>query len=133
LLTKINATRVIHVKKADRRSPARGQTNDQAAAKGEMIGPVVRPWIEQIDDLFRLGIDARKVRTLEQIAAIARQCQSARIVNVFVAWSVLLCDYVFDMKRNERSCILGKMAILAAVTRSSSYQLSNTRIHHDDA
>ena len=68
LQPQLNATRMVHVEQTCRRSANRSHP-DFPLREIKMVGPHVRPGIEDIDLLTCLRVDAREIWTLEGVAS----------------------------------------------------------------
>jgi hypothetical protein len=91
----------------------------------EVLGPIVSSGVKQPYEFASLGIDTRDVRTLVRIASIAAQTE---IVG-FRLPAVLERDDVVDGKREENVLILANEAVLAAIARPVSDEVSQSDIH----
>jgi hypothetical protein len=76
-----------------------------------MIVPSKTPWMKQLADATRFGINAREVRALVKIAVDARQSQVVEVVRA----AVNSRNNVFDVENRQRRIILVKLAILTAI------------------
>jgi hypothetical protein len=74
-----------------------------------MFIPVLRSRVKQRD---QYSVDARrKIRAFVKIAPVARKAQ----IGILIRAAVLLCDHMFDVKRNQRQSVLMKSAVLATI------------------
>ena len=85
--------------------------------------------VEQVDDFARFWIDAGKIGALQEIAAVACECQSLRIIEVFVVRRVLLRYYMLNVKRDKGRGRLWQMAVLTAITSPLANAFFRLRIH----
>jgi hypothetical protein len=81
--------------------------------------------MKEIDGLFRIGIDAREIRPLVEVALIACECQVGRIVSP----AMFLCDNVLDVKRRKGQAFLSELAVLAVIACSLSNHRAQARVH----
>src|SRR5262245_44659197 len=92
-----------------------------------MSSPLLPAGIKEEYDLACSWIDARQIRTLVQVAAVAGESQIRR----FVA-AVMLPGYdVLDVESPERRPLHWQAAILAAPSCPFAHQATKLRIHHD--
>jgi hypothetical protein len=76
----------------------------------EVIAPVVLTRMEKRYHGVRVGINAGEIRAFIRVAPVTREGESIGRVGA----AMLARHDVFDMKGNERRCVLGYAAILAA-------------------
>ena len=119
LQPQLNATRMVHVEQTCRRSANRSQPNDSPLREIKMVGPYVRPGIENIDLFTCLWVYAREIGTLEGVASVAGVSEPTQVVVHFL--QVLFGNDVLYMKWDERRCLLRHVAVLTPVTGSSPH------------
>jgi len=82
--------------------------------------------MEQARDIIRVGIHARQVRALVQVALVTSPGQVGQIIGA----AVLTGLDVFGVKGMIRIVALGQMAILAAITRPLPHLRPGLSVHH---
>ena len=83
-----------------------------------MFIPFLRPGMKQRD---QHAVDARRqICSFVKIAPVERKAQ----VGILVSAAVLPCDHMFDVKRNQRQCVLMRSAILATIPGTLTDQSS---------
>jgi hypothetical protein len=92
-----------------------------------MVGPYVRPGIEDIDLFTCLWVYAREIGTLESVASVAGVSELTQVDVHFI--QVLFGNDVLYMKWDERRRLLRHAAVLTPVTGSSSHQVTRGSIH----
>jgi len=102
--------------------PAGVEPFDADAQQDKAFSPAVAPRVEERLDLATHRIDAREIRALQEIAALASQREVIRVV----APAVLLRDDVLDVVRY--SAVL--LAEQATVACPSADKLPRTGINH---
>ena len=108
----------------DRHSANRRKPFDEDSSKREMLRPLVSAGMVEGDDLTGLGIHAGQIRTFMKIASLAREGEVLRVIGT----PVLLCDDVLNVVR-EVAVLLAEKAILAAIPRPSSDEVTRGSVH----
>jgi hypothetical protein len=98
---------------------------DEGPSKREVVGVSVAPWVENRNDIVRVGIDCGEVWSLVTVAMTAGRSQVIRIVGV----PVLSCLDVLDVESGKRECRLRQRAVFAPMPSAGTHQASSNGIH----
>jgi hypothetical protein len=115
---------VVQRKNVDRHSSNGREPLDEKPSKNEMLRPLVSAGMIEGDDLTGLGDQAGEIRTFVKIASVARKGEVVRVIGP----TMLLCYDVLNVVR-EVAVLLAEQAILAAVPRPSSDEVSRGSVH----
>ena len=80
--------------------------------------------MEQRNHHSRIGIDARQIGSFLQIASIAGERETGRIVGT----AVLFRHYMFHVECNQGRCRLGKAAIFTRVAGSRAHKTASSLV-----
>jgi hypothetical protein len=109
--------------------PTDCQSNDSASIELEVFGPLVAARIKQPDAFVRIGITARQVRALAQIALVAGE----REIFGAVRAAMLARVDVFDVERMRAFVFLTETAILATIAGALPHLLAEDQRDHEVA
>jgi hypothetical protein len=87
-----------------------------------MLTPSIVPWVKQKDNdpPVSIGVDARKVRTFAQIAAVARE---TKVIEVICS-TMLAGNDVLHVESFTGNMLLTQSAVLASVFGTHAHLLS---------
>lgn len=119
-----NGVSTVDLQQIDRCASGRRLGQKPSAFPGEMLVPLLPPWMKQGDDLAGIGIDPRQVRPFVAVAVAARESE----VFQYRGAAVLLGDDVVELKRQCREGFW-EAAVLAAVTGPDADSFVNRFVH----
>lgn len=97
---------------------------DLAVTVGEMLVPVVLPWMKQSRERAGFRVQSGKIRSFAQIAVMTGE----RKIVGSIGTPMLSREDVLDVE-NERLTLLWQGAILAVIVRAAADELAEGSVH----